>query len=68
MYSAQIYSIEDMCGLAKGTLKRTLTAMALQAYLHNKGSSQQDMLDVTSNNPLCDMAHGMQKKIYLECV
>lgn len=68
MRDAEQQCFVQMCGLEASTLNRTLTSMAAQAFLYNKGSSRQNLPDVTTASTLADIARDMRMNIYFERV
>lgn len=68
LQNAELDDIVKMCDLEEKTLERTLTTMATQAYLYNKGSSREELPDVTCGETLSDIARDMRMQIYFERV
>jgi uncharacterized protein YegL len=62
-------SLHVMCDMDIRTMRRSVTAMAAQAYLYNAGANRFEGLpDVLSDSTLCEMARDMRMQIYFGCV
>ena len=57
-----------MCDIPRKDADRTLTTMAAQAFLYNRGSSRQELADVRDGETLSRMARDMRMRIYSDRV